>query len=194
MTLHARAAVIQELIVQRVRSLKFHLLRLDRASKLAYGLIVMAGMVFVAALAGPYATYLQLENAIDALAARQNEAGTSERGSAHMAKLVLPPREKREQLLLRLDSLAKEKNIEIKQLSFLENRIAGQSDSAGRAPVRYQISMPTNGEYPALRDWLSALKQEFPTLALEALHLSRSNVNDTVVDARIQLGFYYEDR
>lgn len=194
MTLRARFAGVRESLIHRVRSMKFHLVRLDNGSKLAYALLFLAGLTLLFALAGPYREYLRTEEDTAALATRHKDSTGGELASGRRLKLTFPDSQQREHLLKRLHALAQQNGIDISQLSFLENRMSGQSEASSRSLVKYQISMPADGEYPALKTWLFTLQQEFPTLALEELRLRRNSVNDTRVDARIQLGFYYEDR
>lgn len=194
MTFRARAASLQGRILQQIRSMKFQLVRLDHGRKLAYGMILLAVFILLATALGPYARYLEHEQAMASLVTRQVTATAEGQYLPAVAKLALPERSTREQLLQRLHALAQEKGIGISQLSFLDSRIGSQSDSLGRNLAKYQISLPADGDYPALCDWLFTLRQEFPTLALEELRLRRNAVTDTAVDARVQLGLYYEDR
>jgi len=57
--------------------------------------------------------------------------------------------------------------------------------------VRYRLSLPVTGTYPAVRLFLSQALTKFPNLALDSLRISREQIGMSEVDAALQLSFYF---
>lgn len=55
---------------------------------------------------------------------------------------------------------------------------------------RYQITLPADGDYPALRAWLGDVLNRLPSIALDDLSLSRGAVGEARVEARVRWSFY----
>ena len=65
-----------------------------------------------------------------------------------------------------------------------EYRLVAQA----RSPwLRYQITLPASGTYPAVRLWLADIMEAEPAASLDALSLRREESGDTVVEARVRL-------
>lgn len=64
-----------------------------------------------------------------------------------------------------------------------------QPSLQGRA-LRYQLVLPARGTYPQLRGWLDAVLAEHPTASLEELQMVRSTEGQSVLDARVTIGYY----
>lgn len=59
---------------------------------------------------------------------------------------------------------------------------------------RYQITLPAEGTYPAIRAWIADVLNEMPSMAMEELSLSRKTVNEARVEARVRWTFYLRMR
>lgn len=60
-----------------------------------------------------------------------------------------------------------------------------------RSPwLRYQITLPASGTYPALRLWLAEVMETEPAASLDALSLRREATGDAMVEARVRLTLY----
>jgi len=59
--------------------------------------------------------------------------------------------------------------------------------------IRYQLSLPLQGAYPAWRNWLAAVMNEMPSVALSELQLKRDSVTNGVMDAQVRLTLYFEE-
>lgn len=55
---------------------------------------------------------------------------------------------------------------------------------------RYQITLPADAPYPALRRWLAEVLEAHPTIALDELVLARSDVAQPQVRARLRWSLY----
>lgn len=58
--------------------------------------------------------------------------------------------------------------------------------------VRYRFTLPLQGAYPAWRNWLAAVMNEMPAVALSEFQLKRNSVANGVVDAQVRLTLYFE--
>ncbi|MBB5020337.1 hypothetical protein HNQ59_003656 [Chitinivorax tropicus] len=56
---------------------------------------------------------------------------------------------------------------------------------------RYQVSLPLDGDYPALRGFLSKVLQRLPHAALDEVRFERDEQSD-VVTARLRFSLYYK--
>lgn len=59
--------------------------------------------------------------------------------------------------------------------------------------VRYRFTLPLQGAYPAWRNWLAAVMNEMPAVALSELQLKRDSVTNGVMDAQVRLTLYFEE-
>ncbi len=66
-------------------------------------------------------------------------------------------------------------------------RPAGAKESG---PKRYQITLPVNGDYPALRAFLAEALERQPGLALDSLVLTRESMDSPALEARLSLTLY----
>lgn len=60
----------------------------------------------------------------------------------------------------------------------------------GSLLTRYQITLPVNGHYLKVRDFLGDSLRQNPFLALDNVTVQRARINDPVVEARILLTLY----
>jgi Tfp pilus assembly protein PilO len=56
--------------------------------------------------------------------------------------------------------------------------------------VRYQIALPVSGHYLSVRKFLNESLKLNPFLALDNVSVQRNKINDTTVEARLQLTLY----
>jgi hypothetical protein len=60
----------------------------------------------------------------------------------------------------------------------------------GAGVQRYQITLPADAPYPALRRWLAEVLEAHPTIALDELTLARGDVAQPQVRARVRWSLY----
>ena len=53
--------------------------------------------------------------------------------------------------------------------------------------VQYRVTLPVNGRYPSIRQFLGAALAEVPWASVTQVHLQRERVGDGRIDARIEL-------
>lgn len=68
-----------------------------------------------------------------------------------------------------------------------------ESDSKGRL-THYEISLPMKGTYIQIRHFLRRIFNQFPTMALDRLTLRRSNIGDNLVEAKLHLVWYLQEK
>jgi len=55
---------------------------------------------------------------------------------------------------------------------------------------RYQMIVPINGNYQAIRAFITAVLRELPTMSLDQVQFQRKEVGDAAVDTQISFSFY----
>lgn len=79
-----------------------------------------------------------------------------------------------------------------KQQNILLDEVAYKSDTDSNQPLnRYQVAFSIFAPYPEVHHFLSSVLVEMPYVAVDSLNISRENVLDEVVEARVQLTFYF---
>lgn len=194
MTLHAKVAASQYFIVHQIRSLKFHLFRLDHGSKATCILALLASAIFFASIVGPNYKLHQINKEIEKLKAQQINVLNFPQSKKNLLIESFPLADQREALLKQIHAYALQQGLELNQITFQEIRLGTQSEAGGRHLAKHQVSLPVQGEYIAIRQWLSALLAEFPTLAVEEFRLRRDSAANPQIEAKIQLALYYADR
>ncbi len=56
--------------------------------------------------------------------------------------------------------------------------------------IRMKIAFPVQGKYPQIREFLAALVNEIPSMALENVEFVRNTIADTSVEAKIKVVLY----
>ncbi len=74
-------------------------------------------------------------------------------------------------------------------LSLNDGEYKTTQDKVGKL-VRYQMTLPVQGEYPQIRKFLAALPTELPAIALENVQFERPKIADPKVEAKIRLVLY----
>ena len=79
-----------------------------------------------------------------------------------------------------------------KQQNILLDEVTYKSDTDSNQPLsRYQVAFGVFAPYPEVHHFLSSVLVEMPYVAVDSLNISRENVLDEVVEARVQLTFYF---
>lgn len=86
--------------------------------------------------------------------------------------------------LARLYAVANANGIQLRRAEY---RMTAQSD---QKLARYQIVMPVQGGYPAIRRFVSQALAEMPMLALSQVQLQRKAIGDTAVEAQVTFTLY----
>lgn len=83
-------------------------------------------------------------------------------------------------------ALVAQQNLQLDEVSYKTEKTANQPFS------RYQVAFSVFASYPEVHQLLSAVLTKMPFVAIDSLEISRQNVLDEIVEARIQLTFYFE--
>ncbi len=79
-----------------------------------------------------------------------------------------------------------------KQQNILLDEVTYKSDTDSNQPLsHYQVAFGVFAPYPEVHHFLSSVLVEMPYVAVDSLNISRENVLDEVVEARVQLTFYF---
>ena len=100
---------------------------------------------------------------------------------------AFPPAQSRPQRLARLIALAREQG-----LVFRRAETRHLADTA--LPMsHYQVVMPLDGSYAALREFIGQALMQDPALSLDVLRLKRASTQDERVQAELQFTFFSAD-
>ena len=96
----------------------------------------------------------------------------------------LPAAEQMPESVARLFSAARHAGLSLEQGVY---RAASEKSSR---LLRYQISLPVNGDYPAVRAFIAEALEREPGLALDSLRMKRDTLDQGVVDADLRFTLY----
>lgn len=102
---------------------------------------------------------------------------------------TLPGAERMPEAIAHLFSAAKHAGLTLQQGAY---RAVGEK-SGGPQPnglVRYQISLPVAGEYPAVRAFVAEALEREPSLALDGMRLARERMDTDEIDAELRFTLY----
>jgi hypothetical protein len=86
--------------------------------------------------------------------------------------------------LARVHAIARGLGLEIKRAEY---RLTSQPE---RKLDRYQMIVPLQGNYPALRSFVTTVLSELPTLSLDHMQVQRDTVAEGAVQTQISFTFY----
>jgi hypothetical protein len=96
---------------------------------------------------------------------------------------LFPSREQLTDEVERVHRLARGAGLDLAQGEYrLERRAAGLSP--------YRITLPVSGNYPQLREFLSAVLKNMPAASIDALRFERKRAADTQLEAQVRLTIY----
>ncbi len=123
------------------------------------------------------------------LARAQSPAPTLSAAADPVASIVaqLPTAEQVPQFLQQVQAQAALRGLQIDRTEYRVQKALG-----GRA-LRYQLTMPAHGTYPALRGWLETLLHEHPSAALDDFSVRRESDGGAQLEARVGLSLYSQD-
>lgn len=199
MTFRARLAHGKEVLGTQLGEFKFWIARMGWGVITGFSLLILSAFGYVFGVLGAERELDKLQKNVEVLGrevnARQGEMagyGASVR-SVH-GTVHFPAPEERETMLLRVVELARQMGLITDSGTYQEIRSGTAVRPLGKKLVKYQLSIPLQGSYPAIRDWLSAVMNELPTIAVEELTMRRENGDAPVVIAQIRFAFYFEER
>ncbi|NTV95723.1 MAG: hypothetical protein HGA75_09940 [Thiobacillus sp.] len=166
-------------------------LKLDRLQHAiaSLGGMGVAGLILVvAALMADAMVVAPLEQDVDALAERNARAALlrpkagAKADSAGQAGPALA--ETAEDTLRHLFESAKTAGLSLDQGDYQ----LGQGLAAGQS--RYQLSLPVQGNYADIRDFIARMLNDDPALALASVNLTRTAIEEREIEADLQFVLY----
>lgn len=111
--------------------------------------------------------------------------------SAQLAALsaTLPGAERMPEAIAHLFSAAKHAGLTLQQGAY---RAVGEKSGSPQpnSLLRYQISLPVKGDYPAVRAFVAEALEREPSLALDAIRLTREHMGAGEIDAELRFTLY----
>lgn len=77
-------------------------------------------------------------------------------------------------------------------LTLMQGEYRARAERSGLL-TRYQITLPVNGPYLQVREFLAEVLRQIPFIALDNVSFQREKIGETAVEARINLTLYLED-
>ena len=175
---------MQNMLVPRFKWTLYRLNnRMSRVAWLAIGLMVLA--VFAYCLL----VYPQI-NRLQALRQQANLATQMDKPSSqanHLDNYVsqFPALAQRASKVDDLMALVAQHQLQLDEVSY-------KTEANNDAPLsRYMLTFSVFASYPEIHQLLNDILTQMPFVAIESLQLNRENVLDEMVEARIQLIFYF---
>lgn len=106
----------------------------------------------------------------------------------------LPAAEAKEQTLINILALARNHGLTIDSGVYQQANSQGVQRASNSRLVKYAITLPAQGTYPALRNWLAEVMNQTPSLALDEFSLRRDNSNAPTIDAHVRFTLFFEER
>ncbi len=79
-----------------------------------------------------------------------------------------------------------------KQQNMLLDEVMYKSDTNTNQPLNhYRVAFSVFAPYPEIHHFLSSVLTQMPYVGIDSLNISRENVQEDIVEARIQLTFYF---
>lgn len=108
---------------------------------------------------------------------------------------TLPAAEEIPQAIADLFNAARHAGLSLRQGSYRAvGDKSGVKSSISNPPaagmLRYQISLPVQGDYPAVRGFVSEALEQQPSLALDGMRLQRDLIGDARIDAELRFTLY----
>ena len=150
-------------------------------------------ILIVAALLADALVVAPLEDDIDALAERNARAALTRpkaqiRADEARRAAAQPLAETAEDTLRRLFEAARKARLSLDQ----GNYQLAQGQAAG--PAHYRLSLPVQGPYADIRDFIARMLNEDPALALASVTLTRTDIEDSDIDANLEFILYLKAR
>jgi len=74
------------------------------------------------------------------------------------------------------------------------NKVEYSSQSPSATLIKYQIRLPVQGSYVQIRQFINAVLNNLPTVALNDISMKRENIGSDLIEANIQFTMYLRKR
>ena len=156
------------------------------AGILGVGILLACGAFWYSALKPAQAELAAQRAALERMRARSPLQPISGGGRAEELRRfynLFPPAGALTAELERLHRMARGARLELAQGEYrLERRPAGL--------WAYRVTLPVRGNYPEVRNFISAVLKDMPSVSIDALRFDRKKADEAQVDAQIRLTLY----
>lgn len=190
MTAPGESANLSEKWALRLALLRFYARRFGWSGFAGLLLVISALIVELTAVSSMQHQAGVAEQRIEALRRQLAERPVSQAPASAAQGGLFPRREALLTAIERIHAIADEQG-----LTHGSGEYQALPVDAGQAGglVRYRLTLPLQGGYPAWRNWLAAVMNEMPAVALSEFQLKRSSASNGVVDAQVRLTLYFEE-
>ncbi len=169
--------------------LRYGLARLGWPGSVGLALLLAAGLLHGLEVRPMRDANLNLQQRAAGLAKQVRPARATEAAKPADLSVTLPGTERMPEAVARLFAAARHAGLTLQQGAY---RSVGEKP-AGQNPnglLRYQISLPVTGEYPAVRAFVAEALEREPSLALDGMRLAREGMDQSEVDAELRFTLY----
>jgi hypothetical protein len=111
---------------------------------------------------------------------------------------TLPAAEQMPQAIADLFNAARHAGLSLRQGSYravgdktgVKSKPGSSPPPAAASMLRYQISLPVQGDYPAVRGFVTEALEQQPSLALDGMRLQRDLIGNAQIDAELRFTLY----
>lgn len=169
--------------------LRYALARLGWPGAAGLALLAAAWLLHGLEVEPMQAASLAMEQRAEHLAKRARPARASESTQLAALSATLPGAERMPEAIAHLFSAATHAGLTLQQGAY---RAVGEKSGSlqPNSLVRYQISLPVNGDYPAVRAFVAEALEREPSLALDAIRLTRERMGAGEIDAELRFTLY----
>lgn len=166
--------------------------RLSNPGKIGIGLLVLALIIFFAAVVPQRQAFKSLKDRVKSMHAEQIETGKQVTRLDDSEALrtfydFFPYSDSSPYWIRELDRIARVRNV---KLSGSDYRLV---QDKGSKLMRYEILLPVQGGYPQIRAFIADMLQAIPALALTDITIRRESTLADRLDARLTLYLYLND-
>ncbi len=172
--------------------LRYGLARLGWPGGVGLALLLAAGLLHSLEVRPMRDANLNLQQRVATLAKQVRPARETEAAKPTDLSITLPGAERMPEAVARLFAAARHAGLTLQQGAYrsVGDKPAGEKSGSRNSLLRYQISLPVTGEYPAIRAFVAEALEREASLALDGMRLTREGMDLGEVDAELRFTLY----
>ena len=173
---------------------QYALARLSWPGALGLALLVAAVLLQTMHIAPLRDASLELQQRAERLARSGPPPVLDEKPKVVDLSATLPAAEEIPQAIADLFNAARHAGLTLRQGSYRavgdKTGVKSNPQAAAGGMLRYQISLPVQGDYPAVRGFVTEALEQQPSLALDSMRLQRDLIGNAEIDAELRFTLY----
>ena len=178
--------------------IQYALARLSWPGALGLSLLVAAGLLQTLHITPLHDASLDLQQRAERLARIGPPPVVDAAPKVVDLSATLPAAEEIPQAIADLFNAARHAGLTLRQGSYravgdktgVKSKPESNPQAAAGGMLRYQISLPVQGDYPAVRGFVTEALEQQPSLALDSMRLQRDLIGNAQIDAELRFTLY----